>query len=373
MKTTKNNLNVVYMGRYNGAEILSGPEKTAKRIFDLRFAETKTSFIQYFFDGRKFGLFKKLFGMDSVALNDNAKLYTAGLVRIIPLLFKLKPDLIHMITYERFEVIAIIFKLFSRVKIIFNMHGVIAYENSVIKKSSFFYWAKDRYCEWTLLKFSDKIVYHSETSIDIAQMYYNINESKAVILSHGIDEEFHLACSGKLANKSPIIKAVISNGSEYSTSGIHFLIKAFSGTELPVDLFIIGDKIDLVIANENLEIHYLNKMAPSALADFYKDKDVFLSLNDFETFSIASVEAMAAGLIPVVTAQTGMSRFIIDGENGYTIKYGDSEKLRDSLDKIAEEPELRNEINREASKIYTILSWPEIYESYRNLYESVCS
>jgi glycosyltransferase involved in cell wall biosynthesis len=253
------------------------------------------------------------------------------------------------------------------------MHGVIAYENSVIKKSSFFYWAKDRYCEWTLLKFSDKIVYHSETSIDIAQMYYNINESKAVILSHGIDEEFHLACSGKLANKSPIIKAVISNGSEYSTSGIHFLIKAFSGTELPVDLFIIGDKIDLVIANENLEIHYLNKMAPSALADFYKDKDVFLSLNDFETFSIASVEAMAAGLIPVVTAQTGMSRFIIDGENGYTIKYGDSEKLRDSLDKIAEEPELRNEINREASKIYTILSWPEIYESYRNLYESVCS
>ena len=371
MKTAKNNLNVVYMGRYNNSEILSGPEKTAKRIFDLRSAETGSSFIQYFFDGRKFGFFKKLFGMDSVALDDNAKLYTAGLVRIIPLLFKLKPDLIHVITYERFAVIAAIFKLFSRVKIIYNVHGIIAYENSVIKKSPLFYRIKDKYCEWALLKFSDKIVFLSELSIDIAQKYYQISESKALILSNGIDEEYHIACAGKLVNKSHIIKAVILNGSEYSKSGIRFLIKAFSGAELPVDLFIIGAKIDLVISNENLEIHYLDKMATSALADFYKDKDVFLSLNDFETFSIATAEAMAAGLIPIVTVQTGMSRFIIDGENGYIIKYGDSENLRDSLDKISEEPEHRNDISAGSSKIYSILSWPEIYESYKNVYESV--
>ena len=93
-------MNVVYIGRYNDTEILSGPEKAAKRIFHEQIKHCEGTFIQYFFDGRQYGLIKKLFGKDVKDVH-NSKVYTLGLFRIVPLLIKLKPQIIHYISYER--------------------------------------------------------------------------------------------------------------------------------------------------------------------------------------------------------------------------------------------------------------------------------
>ena len=111
-------------------------------------------------------------------------------------------------------------------------------------------------------------------------------------------------------------------------------------------------------------------MNSKELSEFYKDKDVFFSLNDYDTFSIASVEAMSAGLIPIVTEETGMSRFIITGENGYIIKYGDTDSLLKIIGVLLKNPELKQKLSIECSKIYSILSWNEIYEGYKNIYKS---
>lgn len=371
MKTGKDNPRVAFMGRYNDGEILSGPEKTAIRIFSLHTAKNKTWFIQYFFDGRKYGLIKKLLGKETRQVNENAVLYTVGLFRIIPLLYKLKPDLIHIITYERFAVIAFYYKILKTVKIICNEHGIIAYENIRIKKSFFLYGLKDKFCEWVFLKFSDKIVFPSESSIDMAQQYFKVNESKAIILANGIDEEFHLAFLGKVLNVNNSVKAVILSGFEYSLNGIAFLLNTLSLVDVPVELYVIGNRITASANNETIIFHYSDKLNACRLADFYKDKDVFFSLRHFDTFSIASVEAMAAGLIPIVTEETGMSRFIIDGENGFTVKYDNREKLGNILKNLSASPELRTELSAQSSKIYEILSWQEVYESYNDLYESL--
>ncbi len=371
MKNERDDLNVVFIGRYNKDEILSGPEKTAKRIFELRSAEIKAYFVQYFFDGREYGIFKKLFGLESEKLNDNAVVYTAGLLRITPLLLKLKPDLIHIITFERFAIIAFIHKFISKVRIIYNEHGITAYENSEIKKNPFLYRTKDKFCEWAALKFSGKIVFFSETSIDMAQRYYKIDESKILIMSNGIDEAFHIASGRRSSNATNVLRGVVLINSAYSNSGIDFLEKALLISKANVELSVIGDKIEIDTDVSNVRVQYYNKMKPAALADFYKDKDVFFSLNSYDTFSIASVEAMAAGLIPLATEETGISRFIIQGENGFDVKYGNTEKLGEIIDKLAKDNQLKNKMSLQASKIFDILSWKEVYESYKNLYESM--
>ena len=96
-------MNVVYIGRYNDTEILSGPEKAAKRIFNEHIKHCEGTFIQYFFDGRKYGIIKKLFGKDFKELN-NSKVYTLGLFRIVPTLIKLKPRIIHFIYKMYFNI-----------------------------------------------------------------------------------------------------------------------------------------------------------------------------------------------------------------------------------------------------------------------------
>jgi glycosyltransferase involved in cell wall biosynthesis len=371
MKTGKDKPGIVYLGRYNDSSMLSGPEKTAKRIFDIHSKNNKTTFVQYFFDGRTYGLIKKLFGKESIELNDNSVLYTVGLFRIIPLLFNLKPDLIHIITYERFTIFAVFYRIFKKVKIIYNEHGIIAFENNVIKHVPYWYKLKDRFCERMLLKYSDKIVFLSERSIDIAGRYFKIDESKALIFSNGIDEEFHFISSNKLVNNSKALNVVILNNSDFQTSGISFLTNILSELEIALELFAIGGGTNIDIENEKISIQYFDKMELKELADFYKDKDVFLSLKDFDTFSIASVEAMAAGLIPIVTKETGMSRFIINGENGYSVEYGNRDEVIKILSNISLDSGLKMRLSRQCSLIYDMLSWEDVYESYNNLYQSL--
>ena len=135
MKTGNEKADVVFIGRYIKGEILSGPEKTAKRIFDEHTKQNKSCFIQYFFDGRKYGFVKKLFGKEKETEANNSGVFTLGLISAFTALFRLKPKIIHIITFERFAVIAFLYRFFRKTKIIYNSHGIVAYENTGDRKS----------------------------------------------------------------------------------------------------------------------------------------------------------------------------------------------------------------------------------------------
>ena len=295
MKTRSGDPLIVYIGRCTQSDILSGPEKTAKRIFELHSAQYKTVFIQYFFDGNKYGIIKKLFGKESEQINENAVLYTIGLFRFIFLLRSLKPDIVHIITFERFAVLAFYTGLFRKFKIMYNGHGVIAYENSVIKKSGYFYSLKDKFCESRFLRKADKIILPSESVFYILKKYYSVNKNKLEIVPNGIDPVFHLV---KRTDKDSKIKAVIMNTSAYSKTGIDFLNKFLENTDLLIEIYSVGKRYDILTNNQYTTLYYIEKMDSAALAEFYADKNIFLSLNNYDTFSISAAEAMASGLIP---------------------------------------------------------------------------
>ncbi len=58
-------------------------------------------------------------------------------------------------------------------------------------------------------------------------------------------------------------------------------------------------------------------MMAEELANFYTDKNLFISSSIYEPFPLAVIEAMAAGLIPIVSKETGMNRYIEHGKNGF--------------------------------------------------------
>jgi len=61
-------MKIVYIGRYNESEILTGPEKVAKRIFhNMTKINSNCVFVEYFFDGAKYNIWKKLFGKEKIA------------------------------------------------------------------------------------------------------------------------------------------------------------------------------------------------------------------------------------------------------------------------------------------------------------------
>lgn len=366
----KGKIDVLFLGRFTDSDILSGPEKTAKRIFCEHTKYFRSCFIQYFFDGTEYSLLKKIFGKEKTEPVNGCDVLTLGLFKIIIELFRRRPEIIHIITFERFAVLALISKLLFRSKIIYNVHGIVAYENNELKKTSSFLKFKDRICEKLFFKYSDVSVFYSENSIDIAEKYFKIDESKAVILAGGIDNGFSRKnIIPGLAHKC--LRIAFQYLSILKKSSSEFLKDALEKISCPVEIYIIGIN-DGLFANINpdIKIIFSGKMENEQLIRFYGDKHIFLSINKYDTFSISTAEAMASGLVPVVTEETGISRYIENGENGFIVKYGDTDKLAQIINYLNNDSGMLHEISSKASLIYETLSWHDVYDTYRNIYLS---
>lgn len=79
------------------------------------------------------------------------------------------------------------------------------------------------------------------------------------------------------------------------------------------------DIVDKYIAQKNLQdkVQILGRLSKGEMADFWKKQDVFISVSEYEGTSLAMLEAMSFGCVPVVTDVSGTREFIVDGENGY--------------------------------------------------------
>lgn len=374
LKTGPRN-NIVIIGRYVESENLSGPEKFSRRIFANiagKLSAGKVSFIQYFFDGRKYSLREKIFSLDENEYG-GAKVYRAGLFRLYKLLKHLRPAIIHITAFERFSVIAVLYRILNRTKLVYTCNGVVKYENGELKQESFLYRLKDSICEHIIFRSSDKIVFPSSNALELAKKYYKSSAEKAVVIPNGIDEVFRQTAGNKApqAETRKDINAVFIYKNVMNNSGLDFLMSFLKSDESKIKLHIIT-KQKVNITSVNSQIKLVQPMEASELAEFYSDKDVFFSLNEYDTFSISTAEAMAAGVIPVITNQTGMSSFIEEGVNGFTVRYGDTKYLSAIINKIASMDHNKlSELKRNVSAIYEKLNWAIAAESYVQQYKQL--
>jgi glycosyltransferase involved in cell wall biosynthesis len=331
---------------------------------------SKTLFLQYFFDGRKFSLRKKLWGKDIQHINVNAVIITAGIFRIYRILKEMNPDIIHIIAFERFAVAALLYAKVNRVRVIYNVHGVIVHENSKFKTVSLFYRLKDRYCEKMFLKTANKLVFPSESALDVAEDYFRIDESGAVILPSGIDPQFGTV--KRNSEKREVLRAVFIYKNEFSRSGLELLSAALFKLRSELELYIIcSEKMELKLGS-NIKLNWVQFMPAAELAEFYSDKDVFLSLNSYDTFSVSTAEAMGSGLIPLITKQTGIERYIENGINGYIINSVNPGTVSEVIDNLSNMTiENRLSISSNARMLFDSVSWDKVHQMYAELYKEV--
>ncbi len=363
-------MKVLFAGRYNDTEILSGPDKVAKRIFREYSLRDKTIFAEYFFDGNRFSYLKKLFGSETVTTVNNSEVKRFGVVSLFFFLFKYKPTVIHVITYERFALVCYLYKFFSNVKVVYNVHGIVSYENDVLKNSGLIYSVKDRICEKIFLKYSDKLIFLSENSMKHAGGICRIDRNKISLIPNGTDEIFYNTGLDKVCNKSSPLKIVFAGDESRKEKGFDFLIDSLKLIEFQTELFLIGSFSKFKdVNNVNIKFNITDKMETDKFAGFLRDKDVFISASSYEQFSITAAEAMAAGLVPVVTEETGMSSYIKNHINGFIFGYGDKEAFIEILNLLNSDRSLMQTVSLRSSEIFKELSWKNIFLKYINLYE----
>ena len=313
-------IKIYFLGNYSENEIISGPEKVGKGIFDVfSRLDYDVSFIEYFTDGRKYNIFKKIFGTECKYNNQNKKILRLGILQFAILLLKKRPRIVHVIDFGRFPLIAFLLRPVIKFKIYFTIHGIISHEMELTNRKIWNYYnLKDKLAEYIYYKKSDRLFFLSEEALKIASKYYSIRSSKVSIVPNGIDLEFHSSFSNKIYQNQSAIKLVFIGDADRIEKGLNFLIDSLNQSKLNVELFIIGSGYHSTSKNfiNNFKTHLISKMPGTELAEFFNDKDIIISTSSYETFSLAVVEAMAAGLVPVVTKETGMSRYIEHGKNG---------------------------------------------------------
>jgi glycosyltransferase involved in cell wall biosynthesis len=369
--TQQQDLEVCFVGRYNTTELFRGPEKVARRVTDTMMTlGHHVSFYEYYFSGKTYGYWRKLFGKECIKQSERLAVFRVGIFPFMGAMICRQFHVIHIITYERFAIVSFLAKLFHRTPVVFTVHGIVRHQHATFQRApATIVKIKDCICEFIIMKFTDMQYYFSDDYVSIASRYYSIPRNKIVLIANGIDEEFYLT-ERKKTDSTSNVSIVFIGEPLRSEKGFDYFLRGLELCSSQAQVFVVcenNQSTDMHLKN-GMTVHYLHKMATKDYADFLSDKDIYVGASSCESFSISAVEAMSSGLVPIVTRETGMTRFIEHGKNGFLIHYGDELDLARYVDLLIKNIALRNELSGNARSIYTVLNWKCITEEYLRNY-----
>ena len=361
-------MKIALVGRFGEGEILSGPEKVAKNLFnEISTTNKNTVFLSYFFKSKKTRNFKTLlFGFHK--LYSNQQIYRLGLLRLIIELYKIKPSIIHLVTFERFTIVVFLLRPLLKFKIVYTVHGIYQYEQTIfINKPSFISKLKDLTLEKLIFKKSDVLVFLSKQMIDLAKNYYEVNSSGSLIIPNGVlvPDNYEV----KNFNINLRLEVVFYNGLENSRNrGLEELLNIFANKILEnYHLTVIGNAIGTIADDINL----IQPLPEKALYEFLRDKHFLIDNLGYMPFSIFALEAMALGMIILVSDQSGIASFIKSGKNGFVYNATHPEQITDILVEILRSKHKLEELSREAYLTARELSWSKISAKYLQAYREL--
>jgi glycosyltransferase involved in cell wall biosynthesis len=178
---------------------------------------------------------------------------------------------------------------------------------------------------------------------------FGVASDKIVKVSLGIDDSFaqiarHLLADAKHGH--PADMNIAMAGPASFTGGCAYVGEAMTRMlarypQMKLGLFDTGGTEDSVLAAFPAELRKQIMVVtrcnhndlPSLLAGF----QIFACVSQGERFGVASLEAMACGLVPVVTETAAMPEYIRDGENATVVPGHDAHALETAIHGLIED------------------------------------
>lgn len=140
---------------------------------------------------------------------------------------------------------------------------------------------------------------------------------------------------------------IISVGSYIHRKGMDILIRACEDLPEEWGLYIVGgtptqEYLDLKAEMHLQQLHFIDFQSPESLKKYYLSADIFVLATREDIWGLVINEAMAMGL-PVITTDkcvAGME-LVEDGENGYIVAAEGVKELREKLQILMNDGELR--------------------------------
>jgi UDP-glucose:(heptosyl)LPS alpha-1,3-glucosyltransferase len=104
---------------------------------------------------------------------------------------------------------------------------------------------------------------------------------------------------------------------------------------------------------------------------YYRAADIFVMLSTFDTFGMAVLEAMAAGLPVIVSPNVGAKDVVVDGVNGYVMPATDDDGAVAKAIAALTDADLCARFGAEAQRTARLHSWERVASMVAHVYEEV--
>lgn len=164
-------------------------------------------------------------------------------------------------------------------------------------------------------------------------------------------------------------------------------LSSFSGHELLIDVFtlvkkripdvqleILGDgpprnHLEELVRQRKLEgIHFRGNIPHNKVPKLIQNADIFVHCSRYESFGIALVEAMAAGLPVVAFSVGGIPEVVPDKKAGFLLPYGDIQSFADRIIQLLADSQKYTEISKCARNHSKRFSWNSLRNEWLDLY-----
>jgi len=315
-------------------------------------------------------------GIKILSLNAKFKCNPLIIWRVISIIKKEKPQILHSFLFHANFLGRVIGKLRNVPIIISSIHN--EYFGGILREK-LLKWT-DRFCNITTIVSKGA----AERMIDLKV----VSKNKLKVIYNGIDlENFpfrKLEARTKIRKELNIEenkKILISVGRLHEAKGCPYLIKAMKilKEKYPHILLIVlgegpeGKKIEEQIKELKLEKNILLLGQKENISEYLNASDVFVMPSLWEGLPIALLEAMACGLPVVATRVGGVPEVVEDGKSSFLVELknprGLAEKIIKTLEMSEEERKKMGERGRKiVEKKFSI---EQMVKEYENLYQEL--
>ncbi|MFC2176467.1 N-acetyl-alpha-D-glucosaminyl L-malate synthase BshA [Bacteroidota bacterium] len=227
---------------------------------------------------------------------------------------------------------------------------------------------------------SDAVTAVSESLKKDTYKHFKINREIEVIPNF-IDRNRYESCAtdGVRNAFAPKGEKVLFHASNFRpVKRVEDVVKVFQTVrkEISVKLLLAGDgpdrtKIEAMCRDCNFcsDIHFLGKL--KNIEEVYFLADLFLLPSETESFGLAALEAMTAG-VPVISSNTGgIPEININGVTGFLSNVGNTQEMAENALKLLKNDELHAKFSEAALRQSKMFSKENVIPTYEALYERV--
>lgn len=245
----------------------------------------------------------------------------------------------------------LVIKIFSRHKIMSIAHLLFPYKRSRLLRFI------DRCVDRIYFRVADAVIANSFFTRD-QLIGMGIKRGKIRVVYPGVGLE--VAAGEKMRGGDGV--KLLAVGYLEERKGYHLLLEALAGIEADYVLRIAGSpdiwpdyskKLIRMRAALGLSdrVDFLGHVKHDKLMSFFEESDIFILASEFEGFGIAFFEAAANRLAIVATTGGAVPEFFTDGETALLVLPGDGGALRNVIQRLIDNPELRRRLGDDASRM----------------------